>query len=72
MGKPASCIRPPPRMTASMSGIKKAMWFNALLSVSPSATLWWSLLQRMKAMMRVRSDIEKSKAASMNLRVSST
>ena len=48
------------------------MWFSASLSVSPSAMLWWSLLQRMKAMMRVRSESEKSNTCSMKRRVAST
>ena len=38
------------------------MWFSASLSVSPSAMLWWSLLQFMKAMIRVRSASVKPSA----------
>ena len=48
------------------------MWFKASLSVSPNAMLWWSLLQRMKAMILVRSDNEKSSTCSKNCRLAST
>jgi hypothetical protein len=57
-------MRPAPRMTASRSGITKAMWLSVLASLSASAMLWWSLLQRMKAMIFVRSDRQKPSASS--------
>ena len=48
------------------------MWFSASLSVSPSAMLWWSPSQFMKAMIRVRSASVKPSARSRKRCVAAT